>query len=105
MLAPDGALETIELDVAAAVEAAGADLPPRPGSEVDAPVTQEREVERARPTGSGGAPPCGYRRANSGHVHTHPFSLSAVRMSATCANYVALLLLRLSTESRTLHIP
>jgi len=37
--APDGALEAAELDVAAPVEAAGADLPPRLRGEVDAAVT------------------------------------------------------------------
>ncbi len=66
VLAADGALVAAELHVAAAVEAAGADLPPRPGGETDAPVAQEREVERARPTGSGGAPPCGYYESASG---------------------------------------
>jgi len=40
----DGVLEATELDVAAPVEAAGADLPPRAGGEVDAAVAQEREV-------------------------------------------------------------
>ncbi len=57
MLAPDGTLEAAELDVAAPVEAAGADLPFRSWGEMDAPIAQQREVERARSIGSGGVPP------------------------------------------------
>jgi len=51
---PDRALEAAELDVAAPVEAAGADLPARSGGEVDAAVAQEGEVQLACGTGTGG---------------------------------------------------
>ncbi len=54
VLSADGALVGAELDVAAPVEAAGADLPPRAGGEVDAAVAQEREVQLASGTGTGG---------------------------------------------------
>jgi len=52
--APDGTLVPAELDVAAPVAAAGAALPPRAGGEVDAAVAQEREVQPASGTGTGG---------------------------------------------------
>ncbi len=50
VLPADGALEAAELDVAAPVEAAGADLPPR----------SRGEVQLASGTGTGGYPRCGY---------------------------------------------
>jgi len=50
----DGTLVPTDLDIAAHVEAADANLPPRAGGEVDAAVAQEREVQLACGTGTGG---------------------------------------------------
>ncbi len=66
VLAADGALEAAELDVTAPVEAAGADLAAERRGDVDVLRRQEREVQLARVTGTGGASRCGYYESASG---------------------------------------
>ncbi len=76
VLSTDGALVPAELDIAAPVEAAGADLTVGRRGEVDAVGAQKREVQGARRTGSGGVSPCGYYESASalgilGHPRYH----------------------------------
>jgi hypothetical protein len=65
VLATDRALVAAELDVAAPVEAAGADLPLGRRGEVDAVGAQQGQMQPARRTGTGGAPRYGYYKSAS----------------------------------------
>jgi len=73
---PDRALVPAELDIAAPVEAADADLAVGRRGEVDPLGAQQGQVQSARRTGSGGVPRCGYYESASalgilGHTRYH----------------------------------